>query len=312
MRKSNSGKLVIISVFSVATVLMAFYYFLTSNDSQINIQAPAHFGVPVDKGSVTVQGASLGRMLFNDPLLSKHQKISCASCHQQTASYADQGKRLSIGDRGLPTHRNAPALVNMIWKNYFFADGRANRLEETILNAINDTLELNSNIDLIVQRVAQHPIYSKKIKTLFQTQDIKGEQVIDALAQYLRTLNSSDSKYDRMLLGEVLFTDMEKKGQLIFESQCASCHIPPFFHSNVPTYDAQHRKILSPSLRNIHYSAPYMHDGRFDNLDSLLRYHPLEFSKDPQQKNLSKIEIESIHSFLKTLTDKQFLNPNSY
>ncbi|MFD2553606.1 cytochrome-c peroxidase [Sphingobacterium tabacisoli] len=312
MHKSNSGKLVIVSVFFVAAILIIAYQFLVNNDSPINIDSPAHFGTPINQDDITVQGASLGRQLFNDVLLSRHQQISCASCHQQTASYADLGKRFSIGDRGLPTTRNAPVLINLIWKSHYFADGRADQLEETIYNAIRDTLELNSNIDLILERVRQHPIYSKKLKTIFQVKEIEKEHVIDVLTQYLRTLNSWDSRYDRMLRGDLVFTAEEKQGQMLFESECASCHIAPFFHSNTTMVSLLNQKLQSPSLRNIHASAPYMHDGRFDGLDSLLLQHPEEFPQTFRKRALNQQERKSIITFLKTLSDEQFLNPNSY
>ncbi len=312
MRKSNSGKLVIVSVFFVAAILIVGYQFLVNNDSPINIDSPAHFGTPVNSGTVTVQGASIGRQLFNDVLLSRHQQISCASCHQQTASYAEQGKRFSIGDRGLPTTRNAPVLINLIWKSHYFADGRADRLEETIYNAIRDTLELNSDIDLILERIRQHPVYSKKLKKTFQVKEIEKEHVINVLTQYLRTLNSWDSRYDRMLRGDLVFTAEEKQGQMLFESECTSCHIAPFFHSNTPVISLQNQLYQSPSLRNIHASAPYMHDGRFDGLDSLLLQHPEEFPQTFQKRTLNQQERKSIITFLKTLSDEQFLNPNSY
>lgn len=312
MGRLNSGKLVIVSVFSIATVLISAYYFLTSNDSPITIQRPTHFGSPIDTGRVTVQGASLGRQLFNDALLSKQQKVSCASCHQQTASYADQGRKLSIGDQGMFTKRNAPVLINMIWKNHFFADGRASRLEETVINAINDTLELNSNLTLILDRVKQHPVYSKKIKSIFKTEEINEIHIVNVLVQYLRTLNSWDSKYDRMLQGSSIFTKNERAGLMLFEKECASCHVPPFFHSTEAAIDGNSYKLLSPSLRNIDHSAPYMQDGRFKNLDSLLLLHPFEFPQAVQKRKLNEEERKSIIIFLKTLSDEHFLNPNSY
>lgn len=312
MGRLNSGKLVIVSVFSIAIVLIGSYYFLTSNDSSITIQSPAHFGSPIDTGNVTVLGASLGKQLFNDVLLSRHQKISCASCHQQGVSYADQGKKFSLGDQGLPTKRNAPVLVNMIWKKQFFADGRAYHLEETVINAIHDTLELNSNITLILKRLQQHPVYRKKFRSLFQTEEIKEAHIIDVLVQYLRTLNSWDSKYDRMLKGSSIYTDSERRGLLLFERECASCHVPPLFHSTEAATDKNSYKLWSPSLRNINHSAPYMQDGRFDSLDSLLQLHPFEFHQAAQKRKLNQQERKSIVIFLNTLTDEQFLNPNSY
>lgn len=312
MLRSNSGKLVIVSVLIVAVVLIAVYYFLNSNDSQITIQSPSHFDAPLDTGITTVQGASLGRLLFNDPLLSRHQKISCASCHQQTASYADYNKQFSTGDRGLFTKRNAPVLINLIWKSHYFADGRAQRLEQTILNAIKDTLELNSDMDLIVERIRQHPVYNKKLKNIFQVKEVEAHHIVDVMTQYLRTLNSWDSNYDRMRQGTYVFTEPEKQGQLLFEQQCTSCHIPPFFQDSTPILTTDGQKLLSPSLRNIKYSGPYMHDGRFKTLDSLLAQHPYEFPQETHRKKLSPEEHQSILIFLNTLTDEQFSNPNSY
>ncbi|QBQ41485.1 cytochrome-c peroxidase [Sphingobacterium psychroaquaticum] len=324
----RSGKIVILVIIGIVILLLTGRFFLLKNDPSIRIQAPSHFGAPLDTGKITVHGASLGRILFNDPILSRHQKTSCASCHQQGAAYADLQKSNSVGDLGHKTSRNSPVLTNLIWKSYFFQDGRATTLKETILNAIRDTNELNSDIDLILDRLNNQHLYQEKFQRITKREKIEASDLLSVLSQYLRTLNSWNTRYDEMMLGKAFFSGEERKGWTIFQEHCQSCHSAPFFTTqtghvvagsgaDLGMYIHSHKeedryRFMSPTLRNIQYSAPYMHDGRFDDLRGLLRFHGDPINTPGMGKKLTDSEVSSVISFLKTLSDKAFISTSSY
>ncbi|MFZ4860842.1 cytochrome-c peroxidase [Sphingobacterium sp. Mn56C] len=304
-----SGKYIIVFFFIVVVLLFILRQFLQQSNNAISLNYPAHFSAPQDTTAVTVYGASLGKQLFHDPILSYNKQVSCASCHQQKGGYSDAGNPKSIGDRGVPTLRNSPALVNLSWKKQFFADGRVSSLTGTILNAVQDTLELNSDMGLILKRLNADPAYRSRFEKVYHSADITQAHFLDALTQYLRTLNAWDAKYDRVMLHKEQFTADENKGYLLFQQYCASCHIPPLFHTeqafaHTVTSAPDNKAYFSPSLRNIMLSAPYLQDGSVPTLEKLLLLHPASgMLKD--KKGLSTSEIQEVIAFLKTLSDNQ-------
>lgn len=329
VKPNRSGKAVILGIIAVVVLLLVGRNFLLGHDPNIQVRPPEHFPAAIDRGIISVQGATLGRLLFNDPILSLGQKISCASCHQQTAAYADFNKVYSSGDNYQLTKRNSPALMNLLWKESFFADGRATKLSETVLNAIKDSLELHSDMALILSRLNQDEGYADKFKRYTHKAQIEEHDFVDALVQYLRTLNSWTSKYDAVMQQREQFTAAEQKGWLLFQANCQSCHIPPLFSSKA-TYAVNSavgkdlgRSLISalaaddyafvvPTVRNIEFSAPYFHNGVHADLKSVLSFHTKKENTAQLQRSLTDREQQELLTFLKTLSDRQFVASNSY
>lgn len=255
-------------------------------------------------------------MLFHDPLLSLHQQISCASCHQQAAAYADPGKSTSTGDLSVKTERNSPTLVNLAWKKQFFADGRATKLEETIENAVLDPKELNSDFDcIIIPRIRKNSLYSQKFRRLFGNRTIHKDDIILVLTDYLRTLNSFHAKYDEVMQGRAQFTTQEKEGLEIFTAACQSCHVPPLFHSqgliaSCRSGNQDINALVAPTLRNIEFTSPYGYTGAYPRLDSLLIVHEIQWAGSSYPRTVK--EVAALKAFLYTLSDHSFTSNTAY
>ncbi|TAF68078.1 MAG: cytochrome-c peroxidase [Cytophagales bacterium] len=269
-----------------------------------SLQLPAHFGkkftIPPDN-ALTEEGIALGRMLFYDVRLSRNNSTSCASCHEQKRAFSD-GLAFSVGFRGKTTSRSAMALVNLLWVDKFFWDGRANSLEEQALHPIVDSIEMGMTLKDLEQKLQQIPEYPPLFLKAFGAENITAENIAKAIAQFERTLISSNSKYDKIVRNEIQPTAQELRAiQLFFThplpeanlrgANCGDCHGSHLitlntFHDNGldlnPTdiglanvtkqpFDLGKRR--APTLRNIALTAPYMHDGRFKTLREVLDHY---------------------------------------
>ncbi|WP_422361847.1 cytochrome-c peroxidase [Reichenbachiella sp.] len=271
---------------------------------------PTHFGdkyeIPEDN-PFTEEGIELGRHLFYEKQLSRNGQVSCGSCHQQSKAFTD-GVKFSMGvDRKL-TSRSSMSLVNLLWQSKFFWDGRASSLEEQSLEPIQDHIEMDLSLTEAVERLSNSDSYRQQFQQAFETEEITSDLIAKALSQFMRTLVSSNSRYDQYLLGEEVFTDQEKLGMDLFFTHpeptiglrggnCGDCHLSILtsgdrngyrgFHNN--GIDAKENlenglvnitgeatdkgKFKAPSLRNIALTAPYMHDGRFATLEDVLGHY---------------------------------------
>ena len=263
--------------------------------SQPLIELPAHFPEPVYqfKGNpVSQAGIDLGKLLFNDPLLSADSTIACASCHHQAFAFADGGKALSTGIKNQKGRRNAPGIFNVQWHPYFMADGGVNHLEVMPLAPITDTLEMGESIRQMITKLRRSTFYPAFFKSAFGTDSIYTRNVMLALAQYMGTLVSAHAKYDDVLQGKAKFTKEESEGKKLFEQHCATCHAGVLFsdfkfrsngldtsfekdrgRARVTDTKADEGKFVTPSLRNVALTAPYMHDGRFETLSRVLQHY---------------------------------------
>ncbi len=272
---------------------------------EVTLNEPSipNFGAiaPFDDNPLTVQGIELGRMLFYDPILSGDNTMSCASCHNQALGFAD-GKKTSVGIDGVNGTRSSMSLVNLAWDKHFFWDGRTKTLEEQALEPIQDPIELNQSMDELVNELMDSEIYPEKFKAAFEIDTITPELIGMAIAQFERTLISSNSRFDQYLRNEVEFTDEEKLGYELFATHpepgqirggnCADCHLGFNFTNNdlinngvdsiigedkgveLLTGMASDRgKFKVVSLRNIAVTGPYMHDGRFETLEEVLDHY---------------------------------------
>jgi len=268
-----------------------------------------HEGLPEPQLSndnpLTIEGVELGRRLFSETLLSKDNTMSCATCHVQENAFADLN-RFSIGVEGLPGKRQAMAIFNMAWNNNeFFWDGRAHLLRDQSLMPIEDPLEMNETLDNVIIKLEAIPNYIERFETVFGTPEITAERMALAMEQFMNTIVSNQSKFDKVQRGELSFTTSEARGRDLFFRQfdpsnpnnsganCAHCHGGANFENNDymnngldietdmvdigreavnnnPLYKGAFKV---PSLRNIELTPPYMHDGRFDTLEEVVDHY---------------------------------------
>ncbi len=254
-------------------------------------------------------GATLGRVLFYDKNLSQDFSTSCATCHRQELGFSDSAV-LSTGFNGRLTKRHSMGLTNARFyqRGRAFWDEKAHSLEEQVLIPIEDAFELGTDLDVIEQRLATLNYYSPLFTDAFGNDQIDSDRIAKALAQFIRSLISFESKYDegRALVTSFLdpfpsFSDKENRGKELFLSSlsegggaCVSCHATEAFvgvHTGpknngldlvtlldrgiggIIGVDSLHGMFKPPSLRNIGARAPYMHDGRFANLGEVVDHY---------------------------------------
>jgi cytochrome c peroxidase len=260
----------------------------------------------------TDAGATLGRVLFYDKRLSTNLTVSCASCHQQATAFSDQ-RQFSVGYNGSLGTRNAMGLSNARWyqRKHFFWDERATTLEAQTLQPIQNPIEMGMTLSALTNRLAAEPFYTNLFAAAFGSPVITTNGISFALAQFVRSIVSAQSKYD---IGETNnfanFTVQENLGRLIFFGQtnfppnppatCAACHatdnfVPTTTLNNngleypyvdlgvggITSVAAQDGLFKVPSLRNIALTAPYMHDGRFTNLAQVVAFYSTGVVSNP-------------------------------
>ncbi len=271
-------------------------------------EAPFVFGrfaIPADN-PLTQEAFELGRRLFYDPILSGDNSMSCASCHEQERAFTD-GRALAIGRDGEELEFNSMSLANLLWgPQLFFWDGRSPSLEHQVLEPLLNPFEMNQPLDALVAELSADPVYPAMFEAAYGRLD--EHSISRALATFLRLLISSDSKYDRYLLGDAVLTDQEELGRKLFMAHpdvktslrggnCIDCHSQfvtagfsdgfDGFSNNgldpdadlkpglaaTTNYGPDFGKFKVPSLRNIAVTGPYMHDGRFDTLEDVMAHY---------------------------------------
>jgi cytochrome c peroxidase len=303
---------------------------------------PIYFEVPkgwpkpqydFKKNPLTEEGFQLGRKLFYDPILSRDNTISCASCHLQQTGFTHVDHELSHGIDGKIGTRNSLALMNLAWSKDFMWDGGVNNLEVQPLNPITSSLEMDETLDHVVQKLQENMNYPALFQKAFGTSKITGQLTLKALSQFVVMLQSSNSKYDKVVRNEVVFTEQEQKGYGLFKNHCATCHQEPLFTSDKFEYnglsidttlnDFGRMKITQkkedslrfkvPTLRNIQFTSPYMHDGRFKTLMEVIKHYntlssnkllPKELANPMKLTDNDRVDLMA---FLVCLTDKEFL-----
>lgn len=286
---------------------------------------------------LTQEGILLGQTLFYDPILSRDSTISCASCHLQATGFAHVDHDLSHGIDNRIGTRNAASIMNIAWSKSFFWDGAITNLDVLPLAPIEHKDEMDLPFVEVVKKIKRDNKYRPLYANAFGTIGISGERTLKALSQYMLTLVSANAKYDAVMAKKDTFTTLEQKGYLLFKQHCSSCHTEPLFTNGnfennglpidttlndfgrmrVSTLEADKLTFKVPTLRNIQFTYPYMHDGRFATLTEVLKhyntgvYQSLTLSeklKKPMQ--LSDNQRVEMVAFLKTLTDTKFLlNP---
>ena len=285
------------------------------------------------KNPLTEEGFQLGRHLFYDPIISRDSTISCSSCHLQQTGFTHVDHDLSHGIDGRIGTRNALALINLAWSKSFMWDGGVNNLEMQPINPITNPSEMDEKLENVIVKLQRSPKYKMLFSNAFGDEKITTQRILKALAQFTVMLKSSNSKYDKVMRKEEHFTEREQKGYDLFKTNCASCHTEPLFSSHkfennglpidttlndfgrIKISNAQddYSRFKIPTLRNIQFTFPYMHDGRFKTLTEVVKHYntlgdnnhlPKELA---QPMNLSDNERTDLVLFLKTLTDTEFL-----
>lgn len=308
-----------------------------------SIEIPEGWPEPLydfEKNPITHEGFVLGRKLFHDPLLSRDGTISCASCHSQYNGFTHVDHAVSHGIDDRKGTRNSPVLINLAWNNSFHWDGGVNNLEVQPLNPLSHPAEMDQSLDKVLEYLNQDEAYRSLFFQAFGDSVVSSKNMLLALAQFNASLVSSNSRYDKFMRDELEFTKQEKKGLKLFMKHCNSCHTAPLFNSNkyasngLPidtVYNDVGRfkitgnpedslKFRIPTLRNIAYTFPYMHDGRFKKLRQVVAYYAGEIDlENPYLSNelrkkikLSSNDQKDLISFLLTLTDKEFLFNNKF
>jgi cytochrome c peroxidase len=252
---------------------------------------------------LTVEGAALGRFLFYDPILSADSSLSCAGCHNQKAAFSDAPNAFSKGVNFNTSGRNAMPLFNLAWHPAFFYDGRALTLEDQVSHPLLASNEMNSKWSDIILKLNKSNFYRKKFDALYRNKTIDSTHVKNVIAQFLRTLISHESRFDKLLLGKIKLSAEEFNGFRIMNDQtkgdCLHCHptdgnrmLTTMAYSNngldsvtdpdkyidkgrgaVTGQKKDNGKFMIPSLRNIALTAPYMHDGRFKTLEEVMEFY---------------------------------------
>jgi len=252
--------------------------------------------------AITNDGATLGRVLFYDKNLSLNNTISCASCHSQATSFSDS-KQLSEGFNGEKTGRHSMSLANgRFYRNgRFFWDERALSLEDQVLRPIQDPVEMGMTLPVLEERLNQILQYKILFKRAFGDSVATSNNISLALAQFVRSMVSYQSKFDTGVsqtnnpnANFPNYTASENRGKQLFfspQTNCAQCHTTAAFVGDrarnngldalltdlgvggITNNNNQRGQFKVPSLRNIALSAPYMHDGRFATLDDVINHY---------------------------------------
>ncbi len=274
-----------------------------------------------DDNPLTNAGVELGRMLFYENKLSKGNIQSCASCHIQTEGFSDPN-RFSEGVEGQLGLRQAMAIFNLPWHDGFFWDGRAASLREQALMPIQDPLEMNESLANVIDKLSVEKTYTDQFIRAFGDKQISAERIALALEQFMFTIYSFDSKYDKVLFGQASFTEAEQRGRDLFFTEfdpsggvkggeCFHCHAGFDFSNHeymnngldsesemtdLGVFAINNEPMLKgafkvPSLRNIALTAPYMHDGRFATLEEVLDHYNAEVKTSPSLDPLMQYNV---------------------
>lgn len=312
-----------------------------------------------DKASrINDDAATLGRVLFYDKKLSVNNRIACAGCHFQDQAFSD-GQKVSPGFARDLTSRNAMSIVNPITQTSFFWDGRTKDLRDMVLAPVQNHIEMGlEDMDELEIKLAAVDYYPALFEKAFGDQETSKEHVSLALTAFMQSMSSYQSPFDEGLEDDfVNFTDEEKRGKELFFgiAGCAQCHNGPDFRQWRPawsegweeswanigldmepidqgagSHDPNQKGIFrAPSLRNIALTAPYMHDGRFEDLAAVIDHYsdnvkPAEgldwrllepnFTNEiiPKRLNLSDRDKKALIVFMETLTDPQLITDDKF
>lgn len=304
----------------------------------MNFIVPEGFPPPVydfENNPVTEEGFALGKKLFRDNRLSLKADVTCSSCHQQEAAFTTFDHDLGHGTNHQHTTRNVPAIFNMAWHSEFQWDGSVSNLVDQPLTCLTAPEKMGEEVNSVINKLSGDAEYKKMFAESFGDENITGERISRAIAQFVVMLVSADSKYDKAKKGEAVFNSSEQNGYEIFTSKCTGCHSEPLFtdlsyRNNGlplnPNYNDGGRirvtgnasdslKFKVPSLRNVGITGYFAHDGRFPAFTQMINHYnegiehnatldPLLASNIP----LTDLEKFYLQEFLHTLSDSSLIS----
>ena len=290
--------------------------------------------------SVALSKEELGKLLFFEKALSLDSSVSCSSCHIPAYAFSDTSA-LSSGVDGKLSLRNAPGIMNLHANEAMFYDGRAKNISDQVHFPIQDPNEMNLAMLEAVKRLNKDLKYKNIFNSIFHS-DANEVNIAEAISAFEMTLQTSNTPFDAFMSGdESAINESAKRGRELFLSEkakCFDCHFGPDFtgdeFKNIGLYDGADWKDLGrfniskdstdigkfkvPGLRNVGVTGPYMHNGKFKTLEEVIEYYtnPYALVKNPINLDTSLLkpidfteqEKADLLSFLKSLTDKQFLN----
>lgn len=260
----------------------------------------------------TKEGVILGKALFFDTKLSKNNRISCATCHNPKLYFTDNLAKSNLGTTGKKLARNTPTLINVVYaENGLFLDGGIKNLESLPAAPLQHPDEMAMDLKELPFLLQKDKNYQILFKNAFGNDTITNALIFRALAQYQRTIispspnNNLDSdfnlisKWDSVQQKKTNFSDLEVKGQQLFQKHCNKCHTAPLFSDykfhfahldttqqiNPTTEKGRQRvtenpndylKFKTPPLRHISKTFPYLHDGSVDNLEYFVVFNKEE------------------------------------
>ena len=297
---------------------------------------------------VTNEGVELGRRLFYDPILSRDSTMSCASCHKQASAFSGSPDAFSKGMGDALQKRNTPPLFNLAWYPVLFWDGRATSLEEQVFHPVRAHDEMDLDWNSATKRIMCNRSYTTLFAVAFPERVIDSVLIANAIAQFERTLLSYRSKYDMVLANKASFSKDEADGfEIVNEmtmGDCLHCHTTDadplgttrgFSNNGLDLISSDsgrgritgkwedNGKFKIPSLRNLSFTAPYMHDGRFKTLDEVLDFYSEHVhdgvNTDSKMSfanrggaHLSKEQKRKVIAFLLTLNDSVFIKDSRH
>ncbi len=320
-----------------------------------NLQIPELFQnkliapiIPINN-PLTEEGVALGKKLFFDKILSGDNTQSCATCHNPQKAFTDNNKFSEGIDGGLGT-RNTMPLFNLAWNfdEKFTWDGKEFGLENQALEPVVNPIEMHSNWEEVAEKLQNNAEYPTLFEQAFGTSTIDSTLVTKAIAQFERILISGNSKFDKFLLGAATLSPEEQNGFNVFMDEargdCFHCHgsdnnplwTDNKFHNNgldtnfsdlglgaVTGDPSDNGKFKSPSLRNLAFTKPFMHDGRFATLEEVINHYseglkpsatidPLMKKVDEGGVQLSSKDKADLKAFLLTLSDFNFISNSDF
>jgi cytochrome c peroxidase len=329
-----------LSIIALALIAVAF----VPPAEPVYFRIPEKWPKPVydfTQNPLSAEKIQLGHALFYDPILSADNQVSCASCHSQYTAFAHVDHKLSHGIGDQIGHRNAPGLFNLAWQQHFMWDGAVHHLDAQALAPMTNPIEMNETLPRVVEKLSNSRRYRQAFFKAYGDSTVTGTRTLKAIAQFMVSLVSADSKYDKVMRREnnARFTENEQHGYSLFRKNCAACHCEPLFTKgtfenngiapDTILRDSGRIKLTGnkkdewlfkvPSLRNVEVTYPYMHDGRFANLQMVLFHYTEGIHNSPtlskplkKKLHLTEDDKRDIIAFLKTLTDETFLRNKKY
>ena len=173
--------------------------------------------IPPDN-QLTVEGVALGRFLFFEKRLSGNNGMSCASCHAPALAFTD-GKAVPKGIDSIAGPRSTMPLINLGYAHFFFWDGRAASLEQQILQPVVNPIEMHEAWPNAMSKLQADAVYPTLFERAFGTQHIDSLKVAKAIAQFIRTMVSGNSPFDKFRRGEGFISPDAQAGFDLFQKE---------------------------------------------------------------------------------------------